>query len=426
MVLRSLVDRPIRTLLTIAGVALGVPIIVVTLFWRDALDFMIDVQFAAAERAHLIVGFATALPGRAEGEIAHLPGVLLTEAYRAVPVRLRAGSHSYRTALTGPPLQPALGRGVDASWEVAPPPQDGVLLSTRLARQLAVHPGQMVSIEVLDGRRQRLELPLTGELDELLGLGAYARIETLHRLLGEADRITAVGVTVARTDDAALRHALQARPNVVTISDRSVSLRQFRDTTRAFVLVMAGILSAFSVVIAVGVVYNHARVALQERAWELASLRVLGFTRAEVMWLLLSELLIQLLVAVPIGLWLGYWLVAWLRRRASMPSARARWWARAPRRRPGWNTICWRCAPPNAKPRRRTSPGTRRSTNRKPRGPRCSLTARRTPRPPSGRCVRRLPDGCCACCRKASPPSNSARRSSRSAISPAWRSSSTC
>lgn len=106
-----------------------------------------------------------------------------------------------------------------------------------------------------------------------------------------------------------LRRALLDRPLVATISDRTVSLQQFRETTQTFVLVMAGILAAFSVVIAIGVVYNHARIALQERAWQLASLRVLGFTRAEVAWLLLSELLVQLLIAVPIGLWLGHWLV---------------------------------------------------------------------------------------------------------------------
>ena len=127
--------------------------------------------------------------------------------------------------------------------------------------------------------------------------------------MGEADSISAVGVGVANPDDTLLRRALLDRPKVATITDRAVSLRQFRQTTQTFVLVMAGILSAFSIVIAIGVVYNHTRIALQERAWELASLRVLGFTRAEVARLLLSELLWQLLIAVPAGLWLGYWLV---------------------------------------------------------------------------------------------------------------------
>ena len=309
MVLRGLIDRPLRTLLTIAGIALAVPIIVITLFWQDALDFMIDVQFAAVERADLVVGFTTAVPGRAEREIARLPGVLLTEAYRAVPVRLSAAQRSYRTSITGLPQNPVLRRLVAADLSVVLPPQDGLLLSSRLARRLNLHPGQTVAVDILEGKRLRLDLPVVGLLDELLGIGAYMQIGALNRLLREADSISAVGLTAARPNDMELRRALLDRPLVATISDRTVSLQQFRETTQTFVLVMAGILAAFSVVIAIGVVYNHARIALQERAWQLASLRVLGFTQAEVAWLLLSELLVQLLIAVPIGLWLGYWFV---------------------------------------------------------------------------------------------------------------------
>ena len=309
MVLRGLTDRPARTLLTIAGIALAVPIIVVTLFWRDAIDFMIDVQFATADRTDLVVGFTTPVPRRAQYEIAHLPGVLATEGYRSVPVRLRAAHRGYRTAITGLPPDPVLRRLVDLDLRVVPPPRDGLLLSGRLARRLRVQPGETVAIDVLEGKRIHAELPVAGLLNELLGIGAYIQIDTLNGLLGEADSINSVGVATVNPNNFALRRTLLNRPRVATIIDRAISLRQFRETTQTFVLVMAGILSAFSIVIAVGVVYNHARIALQERAWELASLRVLGFTRAEVTGLLLSELLVQLLIAVPIGLYLGHWLV---------------------------------------------------------------------------------------------------------------------
>ncbi len=309
MILRELIDRPLRTAVTITGIALAVPIIVLTLFWQDAIDFMIDVQFAVAERGDVVIGFSTAVPGRAQREIAHLPGVLTTEAYRSVAVRLHAGPRSYRTALTGLPATPVLRRLVDADLRVVPPPRDGVLLSTRLARRLDLRPGDSVDVEVLEGKRPHAAMTVVGLLDELLGIGAYIRIGALNRLMDEADSINAVGVSVADPGDMALRRALLERPMVATVTDRATSLRQFRETTRMFVLVMAGILSGFSIMIAIGVVYNHTRIAFQERAWELASLRVLGFTRAEVTWLLLGELMWQVLIAVPAGLWLGHWLV---------------------------------------------------------------------------------------------------------------------
>jgi putative ABC transport system permease protein len=308
MVLRRLTDRPIRTLFTITGIALAAPIIVMSLFWQDALDEMINVQFSAVDRSDVTASFTNAVPGRAAREIARLPGVLLVEAYRTVAVELRAGTHTYRTAITGLPAKPVLRQLVDSEMKVHHPRPDGLLLSQRLARRLGLQLGDRVSVAVLEGRRPRVDMTVTGLVDEMLGIGAYAEIDTVHRLMGEADAISSVSIA-AGGDTSLLRRQLSDRPKVATISERSVSLRQFRETTLTFVLVMAGTLSLFSVMIAIGVVYNHARIALQERAWELASLRVLGFTRREVAGVLLIELLAQLLIALPIGLYLGKWFV---------------------------------------------------------------------------------------------------------------------
>ena len=66
----------------------------------------------------------------------------------------------------------------------------------------------------------------------------------------------------------------------------------------------------FASVIAIGVVYNAARIALSERARELATLRIIGFTRAEISVILLGELGVLTVVAIPIGLLFGYGLAA--------------------------------------------------------------------------------------------------------------------
>jgi hypothetical protein len=197
---------------------------------------------------------------------------------------------------------------VDSQMRVHHPRPDGLLLSQRLARRLGLQLGDQVSVAVLEGRRPRADMTVTGLVDEMLGIGAYAEIATVHRLMGEADAISSASIA-AGGDTSVLRRLLTDRPKIATISERSVSLRQFRETTLTFVLVMAGTLSLFSVMIAIGVVYNHARITLQERAWELASLRVLGFTRREVAGVLLTELLVQFLIALPIGLYLGKWFV---------------------------------------------------------------------------------------------------------------------
>ena len=147
---------------------------------------MIDVQFAAAERADLVVGFTGPVPGRALREIAHLPGVLLTEAFRSVPVRLRAGTRTYRTAITGLPRDPMLRRLLDNDLRVHPPPRDGLLLSRRLGRTPAPAVRANRRHRGPRGRATASELPVVGLVDDLIGLGAYMQIGTLNRLMGEA------------------------------------------------------------------------------------------------------------------------------------------------------------------------------------------------------------------------------------------------
>jgi putative ABC transport system permease protein len=64
--------------------------------------------------------------------------------------------------------------------------------------------------------------------------------------------------------------------------------------------------------IAFGVVYNSARIALSERSRELSSLRVLGYTRGEISYILLGELGLITLIAIPLGFFIGYWLCAYI------------------------------------------------------------------------------------------------------------------
>jgi putative ABC transport system permease protein len=93
---------------------------------------------------------------------------------------------------------------------------------------------------------------------------------------------------------------------VSAVSIPAVALASFNDTIAKTINVSTGILIGFAVIIAFGMVYNGARIALSERGHELASLRVLGFTRGEIGFMLLGEQAILTLIAIPLGLALGY------------------------------------------------------------------------------------------------------------------------
>jgi putative ABC transport system permease protein len=309
MALRTVAGRPIRTLLTISGIALAVPLVLFGLFWFDAIAHMIDVAFGRIERGDAFVSFSTPVSVRSLYELQSVPGVLLAEGQRIVPVRLVAGHRTYRTSLVGLSDRSELKVLRDPALAPIAVPPDGLMLSRPLAENLGLHIGDSVTIEVQEAKRPVLHLPVVKLSEDILGFSATMDIAALNRLLREGEVVNAAALKL----DANISHLtwqrIQSTPKIEASSIKALWLALFDETIGGMLVVGALILAGFGLLIAVGVVYNSARVALQERAWELASLRILGFTRAEVITILLSELAFELIVAIPIGLILGYGLI---------------------------------------------------------------------------------------------------------------------
>ncbi|MBI2747391.1 MAG: ABC transporter permease [Burkholderiales bacterium] len=310
MVLRTMQRRPLRTLLTIFGIAASMAIVISGTFWRDTIDLLLHTQFRLVLRGDVIVSLVEAAPAPVTYEMARLPHVTAVEGVRSVPARLVHGQHHWRGSVQGRAQDPQLQRVVDVAHQSFSPPQDGLLLTDRLAERLHIKPGQTVRVELLEGRRQVLELPVMGTVQEMMGMGAYIERRSLNRLLQEGDHVNVVALSVERGHEPELLDRLKNLPRVAAAFSKSVMLRNIEEITARNVLVFSAILTVFASIIAVGVVYNHARIALAERAWELASLRVLGFTRGEVSTFLLGELALEILIAIPLGLVAGYWLAA--------------------------------------------------------------------------------------------------------------------
>ncbi|MFN7857887.1 MAG: ABC transporter permease, partial [Acidovorax sp.] len=141
---------------------------------------------------------------------------------------------------------------------------------------------------------------------EMMGLNAYMERRALNRLLGESDVATAFSLALERGAEPATLAAIRQQPRLVGTFSKASLERNMNEVSARNIRIMSSIMTVFAVVIAVGVVYNNARIALAERTWELASLRVLGFTRAEVSMLLLGELAIGIAIALPLGMLLGW------------------------------------------------------------------------------------------------------------------------
>jgi putative ABC transport system permease protein len=312
MIMRNLERRPVRAATTIAGIAGSVAILIAGTFWVDAIEWFIDVQFNQVQRADVNIGFAEPVPRSVRLELARLPGVDQAEVTRAIPVRLRAGHRSYRTGITGLEDGATLQRILDVDLREARPAPGGVLLTARLAGRLAVRPGDTVVAELLEGKRVTATLRVTGTVREMAGMNAWMRLEDLNRLAREGPVVSGAGLAVERTQETALLERLKQMPAAAVVIVNRTLVETFRETSARNVIFFTTVLSIFAATIAVGVVYNNARIQLAERAWELASLRVLGFTRREVSVLLLGELAVEIAAAIPLGFLAGFWLAALL------------------------------------------------------------------------------------------------------------------
>jgi putative ABC transport system permease protein len=306
MVLRTMTRRPLRTSLTVFGVAMSMAIVVTGSFMRDSVAVLMETQFRQVIRGDVVGSLLEATPANVLYAVAKLPNVTAVEGMRGVSVRLVNAQHSWRGNLTGKALHPTLFRIVDMDFQAFAAPLDGLLLTDRLAEKLHLQVGDTVRAELQEGGREVLKLPVHGIVHEMLGMNAYLERGTLNTLLREGDVVNSFTVAVERGFEPALLNRLRNLPRVSTVISKSTMARNIEDVTVGNLLMFSAVLTAFAIVIAVGVVYNNARIALAERAWELASLRVLGFTRSEVSTILLGELAIEIALAMPLGMLLGY------------------------------------------------------------------------------------------------------------------------
>ena len=314
MILRNLERRPVRWALSILAIALATSLLVVGRYSFDALDEIVRVQFRGAMREDVAVLLNEAASNRAVDDLARLPGVLRVEPFRAVPARVRFEHRERRVGISGLEADAELRRVLDRRLAPVPLPEEGLLVSAKLAEILGAKPGDRVTIEVLEGRRPVRQVAIAGLVDDLVGIAAYMRRDALARLMEEEARVT--GAYLA-TDPQALDELyrrLKAMPAVSGVALREASLQSFLDTIAENTRISTSVLVLFACMIAAGMVYNGARIALSEQAIELASLRILGFTRREVGAMLVGEQAITTVVALPLGCAIGYGICAWLVR----------------------------------------------------------------------------------------------------------------
>jgi len=306
MIVRNIERRPVKSLLSIGGVAMSTAILILGGFWGDAVDYMVFAQLRRAQLDDITVTFFGPVSTRALYSLMSLPGVTYAEPTRSVAARFRFEQRTYRTALQGMEAEGKLRRLLNTNLERVELPPEGILLTDHLATMLGVRPGQRLTVELLEGSRAVREVVVAGVVSEYIGVSAYMRRDALNRFLREGDSATGAFLAVDSQSIPELYRRLKTIPAVAGTAARAQALQSFYETLAAQMLTFALFNTLLASTIAIGVVYNTVRISLSERSRELASLRVLGYTRGEVAYILLGELTVLVFLAIPLGLLMGH------------------------------------------------------------------------------------------------------------------------
>ncbi|WP_440997346.1 ABC transporter permease [Arhodomonas sp. SL1] len=305
VVLRHLARHRLKAALSVLGIGLSAALLLLGSYQFAAVERLIDVQYRLVQKADVQVVFSEVTSVQALADLRHQPGVWFAEGYRSVPVRLRHGRRHYTTSILGMDRRPQLRGLIDAQHRPLTLPAQGLLLTDYLADQLGVAVGESLSVEILEGRRETVRVPIAAVVAEPVGVGVYMARDAVNRLMREGPAVSGAWLLTDRHREAELFDALWAAPRIAGVGLLRRSEAAIRDYIEGTMLVTMGLLLVLAGCITFAVVYNNARIAFAERGRELATLRVLGFTHGEVAWILAGEIALITLLAIPVGWLLG-------------------------------------------------------------------------------------------------------------------------
>lgn len=312
MIFRHIERHPLKSLMTILGLSMACGTMMIGGFQEGAIKYMVEVQFGMSQRSDLTATFTEPTSQRSLYSLKSLHGVEHVEGFRVVTAKLRFEHRSYRTAIQGIDPNGSLMRLLDTSLKVIDLPPEGIILTDYLAEILHLKVGDILTVEVLEGDRQVVQVPVVGLAKEYLGLNGYMQLNSLNRLLNEGNAISAARLKVDKLYQSQVYAELKGAPRIAGVVEQESAIKSFYETMDETILFFTFITTLLGGSIAFGVVYNSIRIALSERNRELASLRVLGFHRSEVAYILLGEMAVLTLIAIPVGMTIGYGLCAFL------------------------------------------------------------------------------------------------------------------
>jgi putative ABC transport system permease protein len=308
--LRQIGRWPLRSFLTSTGIGFSVGLIIMNLQWTDSLDHLSRVYFFEAQKQDIMIGLTEPVAMRAIHDLEELPGVLDAEPMRFISADFHSGGISHRGVIngiqSGSRLQPIYD---DAQHIAIPVPENGLMMSTRLAQKLNVAVGDFIWVDILEERRPSVSLPIIGLFETFIGTPVFMELHALNRVIKASPSFAYANLVIDDNYRQEIFSALKSTPKISAVMMREAAMDTFNQTVIENLYVFISMFVSLAAVLAFGVTYNSTRIALSERARELATLRVLGFSKGEISYVFLGEVIFLILIGLPMGIGLGWLLV---------------------------------------------------------------------------------------------------------------------
>jgi putative ABC transport system permease protein len=309
MVWRNLFVRKWRLLIAVSGISCGISIVVLSGAWRDILRSLLETQFFRVEREDVSAFLVEARPLSSLQELRTIPGVLSLEGYRFVPARLRFRQNEREVPVMGWAPHSQHRRRLGVSEREEPLPSSGILMPKSLADLWGVSRGDWVRLEIQAGKMPELALRVEGFSETRMGNLISLPHDRLAKLLDETPSVSLLTLKVDSNLWESVQKRVEEFPGVAGAAVKNWRLQGFQQTIGKIIRISTWILSIFAFLIAGGVVFNLVRVSFSERSWEMASLRVLGFSEWAVLKVLALEVSFEVAASLIPGFLLG---VGWV------------------------------------------------------------------------------------------------------------------
>lgn len=301
MVGKNIFRNKKRTIFVLVGVTLTYSMMLFTTSMPAVMDQMMNEHFKEFQKMDYNISFRNPVYKSAMYDMEHLIDVDYMEAKLEYPFELANGNKDQSVSIIGIPADTKFYSFKDQAGNAVPVPKEGILLTENLANSLHVKKGGIVQVKSYIPGREDVYLPVTGIIKQTLGMNAYMDIDAMGDKLAEKNIISGVYVD---SKDKNINEKLIRASNVATVMSVADTRAVFEKYMKMANLSI-GTMVIFSGILGFCIVYNATIISVGEREMEFSSLRVLGFSKKEIFFMIIREnniiMLAGILLGIPVG-----------------------------------------------------------------------------------------------------------------------------